>query len=154
MKIGELAAQAGVNPSAIRYYEKQGLLDPPQRTSGQRRYSSDALYRVLLVRFAGEMDFTLAEIKLFLNGFCQNTPVSTRWRKLTTTKIAELQYRLAQTQRLLGLLRRLQSCRCVQLHQCVSALSLSPRLNALRRSRQTIPKTSTLGLHRSFRRGK
>lgn len=140
MKIGQLAAQAGLAPSAIRYYEKMGLLAPAERTGGQRRYSSEALDRLLLVRFAGEMDFTLAEIKLFLNGFRENTPVSTRWRKLTTRKITELQQRLAFTRRLLDLLERLQRCRCIQLHQCITGLSLSPRLAALRISRGKAPK--------------
>ena len=135
MKIGDLAAQAGLAPSAIRYYEKLGLLPLAERSGGQRRYSSEALDRVLLIRFASEMDFTLAEIKLFLNGFREGTPVSARWRKLTTRKIVELQQRLAFTRRLLNLLERLQRCHCVQLHQCVSGLSLSPRLRAVRDSR-------------------
>ena len=75
MKIGELAARASLNASAIRYYEKLGLLAPPQRTGGQRRYPSDALHRVLLIRFATDMGFTLAEIKLFLSGLRDTTPV-------------------------------------------------------------------------------
>jgi DNA-binding transcriptional MerR regulator len=49
MKIGELARRAGLNPSAIRYYEKVGVLNSPYRASGQRRYADDALDRVLLV---------------------------------------------------------------------------------------------------------
>lgn len=136
MKIGQLAAQSGASASAIRYYEKLGLLPPAERISGQRRYSTDALDRLLLIRFAGEMDFTLAEIKLFLNGFRPDAPVSARWRQLTTAKIADLRQRLIFTRRLLRFLQRLQTCcRCVQLHQCVSGLSLSPRLRALRKSR-------------------
>ncbi len=75
---------------------------------------------------------TLAEIKLFLNGFREDTPVSTRWRELTNRKIAELQQRPACTRRLLHVLERLQHRRCIQLHQCVTSLSLSPRLAALR----------------------
>jgi DNA-binding transcriptional MerR regulator len=136
MKIGDLAAKACLAPSAIRYYEKLGLLPPADRIGGQRRYSSESLDRVLLIRFAGEMDFTLAEIKLFLNGFREGTPISARWRKLTTRKIAELQQRLAFTRRLLNLLERLQHCHCVHLHQCVTGLSLSPRLRAVRNSRE------------------
>ncbi len=50
MKIGELAARANLNASAVRYYEKLGLLAAPQRIGGQRRYPSGALQRVLLVR--------------------------------------------------------------------------------------------------------
>jgi MerR family redox-sensitive transcriptional activator SoxR len=140
MKIGELAARAGLAPSAIRYYERVGLLAPAERINGQRRYSSDALDRVLLVRVAGEMDFTLSEIKFFLNGFHKNTPVSARWRKLTARKIAELRQRLASTRRLLNFLERLQHCRCVELHPCVAALSRSPRLRALGDSRRHVPK--------------
>jgi len=75
MKIGELAARASLNASAIRYYEKMGLLAAPQRIGGQRRYPSDALHRVLLIRFATDMGFTLAEIKLFLSGLRDNAPV-------------------------------------------------------------------------------
>src|SRR5260370_616012 len=60
MKIGELARRAGLNASAIRYYEKLSLLAPPQRTGGQRRYPSDALHRVLLIRFASDMASTSA----------------------------------------------------------------------------------------------
>jgi hypothetical protein len=42
MKIGELARRGGLNPSAIRYYERRGLLASPYRTSGQRRYPDEA----------------------------------------------------------------------------------------------------------------
>jgi MerR family redox-sensitive transcriptional activator SoxR len=140
MKIGELAARAELAPSAVRYYERVGLLAPAERINGQRRYSSDALDRVLLIRVAGEMDFALSEIKLFLNGFHKNTPVSARWRRLTSRKIAELQERLASTRRLLNYLKRLQHCRCVELHPCVTALSSSPRLRALRDSRRNGPR--------------
>ena len=55
MKIGELASSTALNASAIRYYEKLGLLAAPYRIAGQRRYLDDAVYRVLLIRF-GEID--------------------------------------------------------------------------------------------------
>ena len=141
MKIGDLAARADLAPSAIRYYEKVGLLAPAERINGQRRYSGDALDRVLLIRVAVEMDFSLSEIKLFLNGFHKSTPVSARWRKLACRKIAELQQRLAFTRRLLNYLEGLQHCHCVELHPCVTALGLSPRLRALRDSRRNLPRS-------------
>src|SRR5712691_12804921 len=95
MKIGELAARANLNASAIRYYEKLGLLAAPQRLGGQRRYSSDALSRVLLIRFATDMGFTLAEIKLFLSGLHDNTPDGPRWKKLAAPKLAALDQNIA-----------------------------------------------------------
>lgn len=136
MKIGRLASESGLAPSAIRYYEKIGLLPPADRLRGQRRYSSDALDRLLLIRLASEMDFSLAEIKLFLNGFRPNTPVSARWRRLAARKIPQLRQRLLFTRRLLRFLQRLQGCcTCIQLHQCVSGLRLSTQLRDLRLSR-------------------
>jgi MerR family redox-sensitive transcriptional activator SoxR len=131
MKIGELAARASLNASAIRYYEKMGLLAAPQRTGGQRRYPSDALHRVLLIRFATEMGFTLAEIKLFLNGLRDNTPVGPRWKKLATRKLLEVEQNISRSRKLKSLLQGLLRCHCPSLQFCVNRLSLSPKLRRL-----------------------
>jgi len=128
MKIGQLARTAGLNASAIRYYEKRGLLAPPQRLGGQRRFASDALSRVLLIRFATDMGFTLAEIKLFLNGLRDNTPVGPRWKKLATRKLAEVDENIARSLKLKSLLQNLLHCRCASLQFCVNCLRLSPKL--------------------------
>jgi MerR family redox-sensitive transcriptional activator SoxR len=131
MKIGELAARASLNASAIRYYEKMGLLVPPQRTGGQRRYPSDALHRVLLIRFATDMGFTLAEIKLFLSGLRDTTPVGPRWKKLATRKLHEVEQSIVRSLKLKSLLQGLLHCHCPSLQFCVSRLSLSPKLRRL-----------------------
>jgi len=128
MKIGELARRAGLHASAIRYHEKLGLLAPPHRTGGQRRYPPDALDRVLLIRFAGEMGFTLGEIKLFLSGLRDNAPVGPRWKKLASRKLSEVEASIARSLRLKTLLQGLLRCRCASLKQCVTALGLSDNL--------------------------
>src|SRR5882757_2607046 len=74
MKIGELAKRARLNASAIRYYEKLGLLPAAARTSGQRHYSAESLDRVLLIRFACEMGFSLPEIMVFLSASAKPLP--------------------------------------------------------------------------------
>ena len=135
MKIGQLARSAGLNASAIRYYEKRGLLALPQRQGGQRRYASDALSRVLLIRFASEMGFTLAEINLFLNGLRDNTPVGPRWRKLATRKLVEVEQNIARSRKLKSLLEGLLRCHCPSLQFCVNCLRLSPKLHGLERIR-------------------
>ena len=136
MKIGELARRAGLNASAIRYYEKLGLLTPPHRSSGQRRYSPDALDRVLLILFAGEMGFSLPEIKLFLNGLRNNAPVGPRWKKLAAKKLSEVEAGIARSLRLKTLLQCLLRCRCASLNQCVTALGLSESLRFVSSRRQ------------------
>jgi len=133
MKIGELAARAGLNASALRYYEKMGLLAPPHRTGGQRRYPSDALDRALLIRFAGEMGFTLDEIRLFLDGLRDNSPVGPRWKKLARRKIGEINGSIQRSLRLKLLLQHLLRCRCASLQVCVQSLSLSPNLRQIAR---------------------
>jgi MerR family transcriptional regulator, redox-sensitive transcriptional activator SoxR len=133
MKIGELARRAGLHASAIRYYEKLGLLAAPHRTSGQRRYSPDALDRVLLIRFAGEMGFSLTEIKLFLSGLRDDAPVGPRWKKLASKKRSEVEDQIARSLRLKTLLQGLLHCRCPSLKQCVTALGLSENLRFVSR---------------------
>lgn len=50
MRIGEVAAQAGVSVRALRYYEEQGLLDAERTASGQRRYPPGAVDRVRFIQ--------------------------------------------------------------------------------------------------------
>jgi len=131
MKIGDLARRAGLNASAIRYYEKIGLLPTPSRASGQRRYSTEFLDRVLLIRFAGEIGFTLAEIRVFLSGIRESAPVGPRWKKLASRKILELRDLVARARRLEKLMRGLSHCHCSSLNECVRRLDLSPNRRAI-----------------------
>jgi MerR family redox-sensitive transcriptional activator SoxR len=138
MKIGELARRAGLNPSAVRYYERRGLLAAPYRTSGQRRYPDEALDRVLLICFAKDMGFTLGEIKVFLNGLRETAPVGQRWRKLARRKIQEVDQSIRRSRRLKSLLEHLLHCRCISLEVCMKCLSLSPKLRLIGRGAKSL----------------
>jgi MerR family redox-sensitive transcriptional activator SoxR len=131
MKIGELARRAGVNASAIRYYESTSLLAKPNRAGGQRRYSDEALHRVLLISFASSMGFTLAEIKVFLSGLRNDMPVGPRWKNLARRKINEVDRMVERSLRLKSLLQHLLQCRCASLQVCVERLSLSQSLKQI-----------------------
>ena len=128
MKIGELAKAAGMNASAIRYYERCGLLPAPYRTGGQRRYSSDSVHRLLLIRFASDMEFSLDEIRVFLAGLSDSTPVGSRWRKLAQRKLKEVDAKILRSRQLKSLLENLLKCNCGSVQVCVKRLSLSPAL--------------------------
>ena len=131
MRIGELARGAGLNASAIRYYEKCGLLLSPHRSGGQRRYPKDTLDRVLLIRFASDMGFSLGEIRLFLSGLRDDGPVGARWKNLAHRKIREVERSIERSRRLKSLLEHLLHCHCASLQVCVQRLSLSPDLRFL-----------------------
>jgi len=68
MKIGEIARRSGIGIETIRFYEREGLLQKPERRpSGYRQYDTSVLQRLEYIRCAKELGFTLAEIRELLN---------------------------------------------------------------------------------------
>ena len=64
MKIGELAAQAGCDVQTVRFYEREGLLEEPEReASGYRRYAERHLKRLQFIRHCRSLDIPLPEIR-------------------------------------------------------------------------------------------
>jgi len=120
--IGEVAAKATIATSAIRYYERSGLLKQPLRKNGRRVYSEGVLHQLVIIEFAKETGFTLSEIKLLLHGFPENTPASARWKKMAREKIHELDVALAKTKAMRDMLEAMTSCRCRKLEQCAQGL--------------------------------
>src|SRR5258708_8269172 len=90
LTISEVAQQVGLQASAIRYYERIGLLPPAQRMSGQRRYDTTALYRLAIIQQARQLGFTLEEIRQLFFRFPNFTSASDRWQTLPRTKLPEL----------------------------------------------------------------
>jgi MerR family redox-sensitive transcriptional activator SoxR len=66
LTIGELARRSGRRPSAIRYYEQIGLLRPPIRISGRRRYPEDAARTLIVIDTAQWAGLSLGEIRALL----------------------------------------------------------------------------------------
>jgi len=120
--IGEVAAKATIATSAIRYYERSGLLKQPLRKNGRRVYSEGVLHQLVIIEFAKETGFTLSETKLLLHGFPENTPASARWKKMAREKIHELEVALAKTKAMRDMLETMTSCRCRKLEQCAQGL--------------------------------
>jgi len=89
MTIGEVARRAELRPSAIRYYEKLGLLPKPWRSGGRRRYDAGILERLAIVRFAKFVGFRIDEIKLLLDG-SSGRPPPQRWRHIAERKVGEV----------------------------------------------------------------
>jgi len=68
MTISELAGQAGIRPSRIRYYESVGVLPPPPRRSGARRYDDSAVKELRSVLVAQRLGLSLADIRTVASG--------------------------------------------------------------------------------------
>jgi MerR family transcriptional regulator, redox-sensitive transcriptional activator SoxR len=120
MNIGELARKAGMQSSAIRYYESIGLMPRPPRASGWRRYNAAAVDRLQVIKAARDVGFTIGEIAMLLNGFPQGTAPSERWRRLAQTKLPEIEELISRAQALKGLLQHGLDCSCGDIHICLT----------------------------------
>lgn len=120
--IGEVARRAGVRPSALRYYERIGLLPRPGRENGRRRYDGEALRealdRLTVVRIAQQAGFTISEIRTLLDGFSEDTPPSERWRVLAQDKLPEVEALVERALNMKDLLERGLRCECLSLEEC------------------------------------
>jgi MerR family transcriptional regulator, redox-sensitive transcriptional activator SoxR len=119
LTISQVARQIGIHSSAIRYYERIGLLSAPHRVSGQRRYDRTVLHRLALVQRGQQLGFTLKEIRRLFFGFGEGARASERWQKLSQNKLAELEQQARAIRTMQRLLREMiRKCRCDSLDQC------------------------------------
>jgi MerR family redox-sensitive transcriptional activator SoxR len=114
MRIGEIARDAGLRTSAIRYYERLGLLPSPERRGGRRHYTGDVLLRLEVIRFARESGFTLREIRKLISG----RPYSASLRELASDKVAELDGVIERARTMQALLRSALRCNCLAPEDC------------------------------------
>lgn len=121
LTIGEVARSAGMRTSAIRYYEDAGLLPPPKRVSGQRRYEQGVLAKLALIRGAQRAGFTIAELRALLHGFPEDTAPPGRWQMLAGRKLAEVDALIEQLQGTRRVLEQALLCHCASLDECAGA---------------------------------
>ncbi len=122
LTISEVARQAGIRASAIRYYESVGLLPPPRRVSGQRRYHADILRRLAFIQAAQAVGFSVAEMQTLLHELDGNVPLSTRWQSLARQKLAEVDALILRAQGMKRMLSHGLHCGCPDLEQCIDCV--------------------------------
>src|SRR5882757_7396068 len=146
MSIGEVARRAGLRSSAIRYYEKLGLLPEPPRVGGRRRYDERVLERLAMVRFAKHVGFSIVETKMLLEGV-EGRPPTQRWRTLAREKAAQVDEFIAQAVAVRKMLQDTLDHKCPRLVERGRDLPISqplPRF-AVSRPRARISRTRAKG---------
>ena len=123
LSIGQVAARTGLAPSALRYYESEGLIPKAARRNGRRIYDEKILERLALIDLVKSAGFTIAETRALLNGFARKTPPGKRWRALAGQKLAELDERIAEAERMKALLAQIMRCECPTFEDCSEALA-------------------------------
>ena len=128
--IGELARRTGVATSALRYYERIGLLPLAHRLGQRRQYPAVCVERVALIRLYRDAGFTLAEIGRLLAAMDGGRPA---WDQLAERKVAELDSRIADAQRAKNMIEHALECEHRDLLACPSfRAALAARLNRRR----------------------
>ena len=122
VSIGQVSRQTGVATSALRFYERAGILQKANRVNGRRVYDPTTIKRIDVLRFAQEAGFTLDEIKVLFHGFDARVPLSARWQKLARKKIDELDALANKIKRMKAALELGLECGCFRIEDC----TLSP----------------------------
>jgi MerR family redox-sensitive transcriptional activator SoxR len=121
LRIGEVARRAGIAASAIRYYEKEGLIPVADRRGNARVYGPDVLERLALIELAKSAGFTISETRRLLRGVGRRTAPGPRWRALAQKKLTEVEARIAEAERMRAVLHAVMGCECPTFQDCTRA---------------------------------
>lgn len=118
LSIGEVAERAGVSISAIRFYEREGLLPRPERVSGRRRFPEGTVQRLGIVDVAKQAGFSLDEIRTLLRATDRGAPAHEHLRALAAQKLPEVEALIQRAETMRGWLVAAGSCECDSLEGC------------------------------------
>ena len=119
LTIGEVARRSGLAASAIRFYEREGLVRAERTPSGQRRFHRDVLRRIAFIRIAQRVGLSLNEIVTALAGLpADRAPGSHDWQRLTRGWRQRLDDRIELLEALRSGLTSCIGCGCLSLRTC------------------------------------
>lgn len=133
LRIGDVAACAGLTVDAIRYYERMGLLAHDARSSGGfRMYTSDVINRLTFIRQAQALGLRLRDIRELIGGRGRGKPHCERVRTLLIRRLGDVQMQINELRAFRRTLRAaLDNCEAALegdvVDECPVVRSLSPR---------------------------
>ncbi|OBH91598.1 MerR family transcriptional regulator [Mycobacterium sp. E2989] len=119
LTIGEVARQAGVAATTLRYYEQIGLVPPPVRLGGQRRYDDSVLARLEVIRLCKSAGFALEEIQLL---FADDAPGRPASRALAEAKLAAIDAQMESLARARAVIEWGMRCTCPSIDACTCGI--------------------------------
>jgi MerR family redox-sensitive transcriptional activator SoxR len=118
LAIGAVAERYGVAATTLRYWEQIGLLPPPPRSSGRRRYDLDALRRVKFIRMAKQSGLSLDAIRVLLAGHIDRSPAFADWANVARDQLQTIDVRIADLVRLRATIEECLECGCQHPRRC------------------------------------
>lgn len=119
LTIGEVAGRSGYPPSALRFYEREGLLHTTRTSGGQRRYERSTLRRLAFIRAARTVGVGLDEVRAALDRLPDSrTPTKADWTKLSRSWRGRLDEQIEALVALRDGLDSCIGCGCLSLARC------------------------------------
>jgi MerR family redox-sensitive transcriptional activator SoxR len=120
-RIGEVAKRTGIAASAIRYYEREGLIPKADRRGNARVYDGEIFDRLALIELAKSAGFTVSETQRLVRGVSKRTAPGPRWRALAEKKLVEVEQRIVEANRMRSALEMMMRCECPTFEDCTKA---------------------------------
>ncbi|YAL83379.1 redox-sensitive transcriptional activator SoxR [Dermacoccaceae bacterium W4C1] len=119
LTVGEVANRSGFATSALRYYERQGLIESERTSGGQRRFERSVLRRLAFIRAASNVGLSLEEIRDELSRLpTGRTPTKADWSRISRHWRSRLEERIAALEDLRDGLDSCIGCGCLSLKRC------------------------------------
>ena len=119
LTVGALSERTGVAPSALRFYEAEGLIHATRSDGGQRRYTRETIRRVSFIRIAKEVGLSLEEIGAALASLPdERTPTQKDWERLSSAWRPRIDHQIQVLERLRDRLSGCIGCGCLSLQVC------------------------------------
>ncbi|GCF11833.1 MerR family transcriptional regulator [Dictyobacter arantiisoli] len=125
LTISQIAQQAGIRPSTIRYYESINVLPEPRRVSGQRRYDETILERLAFIQVTQKLGFSLTEIQQLLQSHNEDAQLSEQWQNIAQQKLVQVELLLQRASNVKQLLSQGLQCGCSNLLDCIQCVLLN-----------------------------
>ncbi|MEL6860957.1 MAG: redox-sensitive transcriptional activator SoxR [Pseudomonadota bacterium] len=119
LSIGDLAVRTGLSVSAIRFYERKGLITPDRNDGNQRRYEGSDIRRLSFILIAQQIGLSIEQIKDTMASLPEGrTPTKADWSKISRTFRKTLDERIAMMERMRDRLDGCIGCGCLSLKAC------------------------------------
>lgn len=118
LSIGEVARDAGLSVSAIRFYEREGLLPEADRVGGRRRFGTDVVRRLGVIDVAKQAGFSLEEVRALLDSIDRGAPAHEELQALAARKLPEMDALIERAKAMREWLAIASDCGCDSLRDC------------------------------------
>jgi MerR family redox-sensitive transcriptional activator SoxR len=119
LTVSDVAARSGYTPSALRFYEREGLIHATRTTGNQRRYERSVLRRLAFIRAARNVGLTLDEVAAALAALPDSrTPTRADWTRLSRSWRNRLDDQISALEKLRDGLDSCIGCGCLSLKRC------------------------------------